>query len=61
MRVSRFPLTVIAALVSVHVVAAQTKITAPKNKYTPQRGRPARPRSGRTSRAAAARSCATTP
>ena len=35
MRVSRLPLTVIAALVSVHIVAAQTKITAPKNKYKP--------------------------
>ena len=34
MRVSRLPLTVIAALVSVHIVAAQTVINAPKNKYT---------------------------
>ncbi len=34
MRVSRLPLTVIAALVSVHIVAAQTVINPPKNKYT---------------------------
>ena len=33
MRVSRLPLTVMAALVSVHIVAAQTVIKAPKNKY----------------------------
>jgi Zn-dependent protease with chaperone function len=36
MRVSRFPLTVIAALLSMHVAAAQTVIKAPKNKYTPK-------------------------
>jgi Zn-dependent protease with chaperone function len=35
MRVSRLPLTVIAALVSVHIAAAQTVIKAPKNKYKP--------------------------
>ena len=35
MRVSRFPLTVMAALVSVHMAAAQTVINPPKNKYTP--------------------------
>ena len=34
MRVSRFPSAVIAALVSVHVLAAQTVIKPPKNKYT---------------------------
>ncbi len=35
MRVSRVPLTVIAAVVSVHIAAAQTVIKAPKNKYKP--------------------------
>ena len=47
MRVSRFPQTgpinlrltqvaLVMALVSVQLLSAQTKITAPKNKYTPQ-------------------------
>jgi beta-barrel assembly-enhancing protease len=35
MRVSRVPLALIAALVSVHLATAQTVIKAPKNKYTP--------------------------
>ena len=34
MRVSRFTSAVVAALVSVHVLAAQTVINPPKNKYT---------------------------
>jgi outer membrane lipoprotein SlyB len=36
MRVWRYHVTVVALLVSVSVLGAQTKITAPKNKYTPQ-------------------------
>lgn len=36
MQVSRVPLVIAAALLSVHVAAAQTVIKAPKNKYTPQ-------------------------
>jgi hypothetical protein len=36
MRVSGLPLTVVAALVSVQLVVAQTVIKPPKNKYTPK-------------------------
>jgi beta-barrel assembly-enhancing protease len=36
MRVSGFPLTVVAALVSVQLAVAQTVIKPPKNKYTPK-------------------------
>src|SRR5215216_332269 len=36
MRVFRFPVTVVALVVSAQILGAQTKITAPKNKYTPQ-------------------------
>jgi hypothetical protein len=35
MRVLRYQLTVAAVLISVSIASAQTKITAPKNKYTP--------------------------
>ena len=35
MRVLRYQVTVAAVLVSVSIASAQTKITAPKNKYTP--------------------------
>jgi Zn-dependent protease with chaperone function len=36
MRVFRLPVTVAALVISVQILGAQTKITAPKNKYTPQ-------------------------
>lgn len=36
MRVSRFPLTVIAALLTVQIAVAQTVINPPKNKYKPE-------------------------
>ena len=35
MRVLRYQMTVAAVLISVNIASAQTKITAPKNKYTP--------------------------
>jgi hypothetical protein len=36
MRVSRYTVTVAALVMSVEILGAQTKITAPKNKYSPQ-------------------------
>ena len=36
MRVSRYTVTVAALVMSVQILGAQTKITAPKNKYSPQ-------------------------
>jgi len=36
MRVLRIPVTVTALVMSVQILGAQTKITAPKNKYSPQ-------------------------
>lgn len=36
MQVSRFPVIAAMAVLSVHLASAQTTITAPKNKYTPQ-------------------------
>ena len=36
MRVLRYQVTVAAVLISVSIASAQTKITAPKNKYTPE-------------------------
>src|SRR5919197_1118354 len=36
MRVSRYMSTVVALMMSAQILAAQTKITPPKNKYSPQ-------------------------